>query len=240
MIVSSNFADSFSYCDYVPLLRPLFDHKACIAKSTSAKSNHEKSIDYSLLDLPFLEDYIKLDLYTLFLDHFEFENRAELLLVIIDINLEMSIRKNLTSCSHFNDLLVKQFIDRCTDRINRYFNKFPPYNEIFELNCNINPNQFSEVFCNVIKNSTISRQSSYLKEKAKIKSTILKELNSLKKRENWSDDNISIINHLELKLSDLEDIDNMRRFEQFKHFQCLSLQKPSKQYTKLLKNSLSL
>ena len=46
-----------------------------------------------------------------------------------------------------------------------------------------------------------------------------------------------MINNLELKLSNLEDIENMRRFEQFKHFQCLSLQKPSKQYTKLLKNS---
>ena len=49
-------------------------------------------------------------------------------------------------------------------------------------------------------------------------------------------ENIPKINHLELRLSQIEDSENLRRFEQSKHFQCLSLERTSKQYTKLLKN----
>ena len=235
-ISSPSLADVFTFCEYIPLLRTLFDHKAIVIKSKSLNKGMQKGIDGSLLNIIDLEDFIKLDLYVLFMDHFTFENRLELLLTITDINLQLNYRLKLLNCKYANDLLVKNFIEKSNDRIKSLFNKFPNYEDIFDLACNINPNQFLEVFLNSARNACVSRQSGFIKESKFMKNKLLKELHALKKRDNWTDENFSKIKIIENHLSVIEDEENLRRFENFKHFQCLSLEKPSKQFAKLLKN----
>ena len=87
------------------------------------------------------------------------------------------------------------------------------------------------------RNACIKRQAGYIKELKAIKAEISSKLNSLKCRDNWSDENLANIVVLEHKISKIEENENTRRLEEFKHFQCMSLERASKQYTKLLKNS---
>ena len=99
------------------------------------------------------------------------------------------------------------------------------------------PKMFLRVLLNNVQNSTIAHQSKFLKEQNNEFDKIKNDLFQLIDKRTHTIQEFNKIFDLERQLTILEDKQIIRDFENFKYFNVLNMEKPSKQYSQLLKNS---
>ena len=240
-LVSPSLINVFNKCYYIDSKISNFDHKAVVIESKKLNVCKPKKIDPTLLDIPFLYESIKFEVYFCILQYFEIENKAFLNECLQTIT-RLSIERNLLQhCNYKSDLLVQTWINTRDEKITTLCNNFPSIDECYEFPSNIESDLFLDILLNCIKNSTISLQSNYIKSLTSEKSEISLQLSKLKMNTNiWSKSNIDSIQSLELRLTKLEDIENVRALDNFKYFNIVNSEKgSSKYYSKLLKNSNS-
>ena len=238
-LVSPNLVDVFNKCYYIDSKISNFDHKAVVIESKKSNACKSKKIDPTLLDIPFLYESIKFEVYFCILQYFEIENKDflnECIQTIIELNIERNL---LQQCDFKNDLFVKTWIIMKDIKITNLCDNFPSIEECYGFPSNIESDLFLDILLNCIKNSTIGFQSNYIKNLCSEKNDILLKLSKLKTNTHiWSESNINIIQNLELRLMEIEDRENMRALENFKYFNIVNSEKgSSKYYSKLLNNS---
>ena len=237
LFVSIDLIDIFDRCDFIEGKSSLFDHKALRAISSIKKPNLHKNVDSTLLDLDGLFDSVKFDVYSLILDHFDIPDKEILRGALRNINIHYKNFLNLDTCYHKNDAIIRELRRYSLDQIDYLCSRFPSINDCYSFPCNVDPKAFLETLGNTLKNSTIAFQSSYIDKQRSEKKKITIELNNLKKITSWQDRNFERIEELENKLSNIEDREIARSFESFKHHQIVNFEKPTRAYSKLIKNS---
>ena len=236
-IISNNFVNVFSNCDYIENRISLFDHKGVQLKSKNDCNNSEKKIDKKLLDLEGLKEVVKFEIYELILDHCELENILFLKQTLNQINTLNIEKKNLINSIYKNDLLVLKWINDKTESIDSLCQHFPTIDYCYNQPCRVAPDLFLDLIFNTLKNSIISFQSNYIRAKNIDKNILKQKLYSLKKLDKWSNSNMSQIDQIERELVKIADEENLRLLNDFKYFDIMQREKGGKHFSKILRNA---
>ena len=114
---------------------------------------------------------------------------------------------------------------------------FPTIDFCCNQPCRIQPDLFLDLIFNTLKNSIISFQSNYIRTINAHKNSLKQKLYSLKKLDNWSNNNMCQIDQVERELVSIADEENLRLLSDFKYFDIMQREKGGKHFSKILKNA---
>ena len=236
-LISPNLIDIIDKCEYLPSKLKLLDHKTVALSTKKNLRFHVKAIDTKILDISGLFESVKYNIYETIIEYFNLPNKAFLKECLTRISI-LHMEKVALLNSKFNqDSLVINWINIKEATITDLCSNFPTIEDCYLFPCTTSPEIFLDILLMNIKNSIISFQSHYKSKASAYKNELKKKLYSLKNLRYHYDDVSSEINDIESQLSSFEDVECIALIQDSKFFNILNLEKASKPFVKILKNS---
>ena len=227
--------------DYANLTTSKCDHKPILFLLGAKKSPVQPKVDQTLLSIPNLFDTAKFSIIEAFVNHSNIQDKQFLQEWIARIG---QISKHIQALTAFinshNDLNCPEIIEARAEltvfenSLNEFCNAFPDFEIIENLELSVDFSDMLEVVLNALKNSVISHQTNYIKLQNKRKFDLSKELETLRKNNQFMSDRFKIV---EKSLIDIENSENLRLIKKTKHFDVLNAEKITGPYAELLRNS---
>ena len=235
---SSNLHNAILDINYPELLSNLYDHRPIIVKLGKNNTKKKKIIDSSLLFIDLIYDFAKIEAYDLVLKHHAVPNKNEMKNILKNINKSTILLSQISSHIKNNqhDIFLETYCNSLKNKLNVLWNSFPSFDDMLGWNSNCEKDTFLFSLLNAILNVSVSHQSNYLKKLNENKKILATKLTTVRTAGCF---NSNEAKELESKLLDIENQENMRLLDKCESFSILNLEKPTRAFSQLYKNSKS-